>query len=382
MKCTRSLSLLILIFISSCIPPSEKVDRTQHLSQIDRIIQTELEQGNIPGAVVLVGQANRVLYHKALGHAQLEPIRQKMSLDTRFDLASLTKPVVTAPCMLILMDQGKLSLTDPVSLYLPAYASHGKAETQLKHLLTHTSGLPAYTNAETLEQAWGPVCPERVIDKICGFQASNAPGEVFRYSCLGYIVAARIVEIVSGKSIAEFSQEFLFKPLGMTQTGYQPHASATHPIAATEISDQKLHLGRVHDPLAQCMGGVSGNAGLFTTAHDLSIYCRMLLNGGLWQGRHILSPKAITVLTTEQSKGRACGFDLSSQYAWIKGSHAHPSAYCHSGYTGTSLVCDPVSRRYAIILTNRVHPRDDGSCKTLRKAIADVVFSEQKPSEH
>lgn len=344
------------------------------LPRIDAVVRSEIVQGNIPGAVVLVGQAEKILYHRAFGHAVVSPAQTKMTKQTVFDLASLTKPVATASSILVLRDQRRLKLDDRVSDFLPAYACLGKEDTRLKHLLTHTSGLPAYTDAAALKEGWGSVCPDRVIEKICGLQALTEPGEHFRYSCLGYIVAARIVEVVSGKTVADFSWKHLFQPLDMQHTGYTPKEALLQDMAGTEVRDNQTQLGIVHDPLAQLMGGVSGNAGLYSTTLDLSRFCRMLLYDGTWKRKRILSPEAVGLLTTGQSQGRACGFDVNSSYAWIKGEFAGDAAFCHSGYTGTSLVCDPVRKRYVIILTNRVHPDDGGTCRALRKAIADIVF--------
>jgi len=123
------------------------------------------------------------------------------------------------------------------------------------------------------------------------------------------------------------------------------------------------------------MAGLSGNAGLFSNAYDLSIYCRMLMNGGALNGKRILIPESVKLLTTARTHGRACGFDVNSTYAWVKGSYASQQAYCHTGYTGTSIVCDPVSKTYIIILTNRVHPNDDGTTKPVRIKISDIVFN-------
>ncbi len=372
----RNLYLIGVLFICSqlCCQRVSHDDIVPGLAQIDRVVHAQIGEGNIPGAVVLVGQDDRVLYHRAFGHAVLQPARREMSMQTLFDLASLTKPVATASSVIVLAQQGKLSLNDHVSDFLPEYACLGKEGTRVKHLLTHTSGLPAYTDAAALEERWGPVCPDRVVEKISGLQALHEPGERFRYSCLGYIVAARIVHIVSGQTVADFSRVSLFQPLGMRQTVYTPGDSRLSDIAGTESHNDQTPLGSVHDPLAQLMGGVSGNAGLFSTASDLARFCRMLLQDGTWQGERVLSPRAVGLLTRAQSQGRACGFDVNSSYAWIKGRFAGDAAFCHSGYTGTSLVCDPVRKRYVIILTNRVHPRDDGSCRALRTAIADIVF--------
>jgi len=186
---------------------------------------------------------------------------------------------------------------------------------------------------------------------------------------------AKIVEIVSGKSISDFSRENIFIRLGMKHTAYNPPDSWEKEIAATEIVDGQLLRGAVHDPLAKLMGGISGNAGLFSNAHDLSIYCRMLLNEGVWNGIRVLSPEAVAMLTTAQVYDRAYAFDVNSSYSSVKGSYAPKKAFCHTGYTGTSIVCDPASGTFVIILTNRVHPSDEGTAKPVRSKVADIVFS-------
>jgi CubicO group peptidase (beta-lactamase class C family) len=344
------------------------------LSGIDHVVEEEIEKGNIPGAVVLIGQGNKVLYWKAFGYEVNEPFEEQMSKNTIFDLASLTKPVATATSIMILADQGKIKLGDYAGKFLPAFACNGKEKVRLQHLLNHTSGLPAYTNADSLKNAFGTPCPDKVIDKLCNMKAMSKPGEKFRYSCLGYITLARIVEVVSTENIDDFSGKNIFAPLGMEHTTYNPPASSEKNIAATQIVDGQLLRGTVHDPLARLMGGVSGNAGLFSTARDLSIYCQMLLNSGKWKGAKVLSPEAVSMLTTIQSHGRAFGFDVNSGYSWVKGSYAPENAFCHTGYTGTSIVCDPESKVYVIILTNRAHPHDKGNSKHIRTKIADIVF--------
>jgi CubicO group peptidase (beta-lactamase class C family) len=287
----------------------------------------------------------------------------------------MTKPIATAASIMILRDRKAIELDDYVGAYLSAFACNGKEEVRVKHLLNHTSGLPAYMNANELKEQFGSPCPEKVIEKICGLEAVSAPGEEFRYSCLGYITLAKIAEAVSGKSIGDFSRENIFVRLDMEHTAYNPPVSWEKDIAATQIVDRQLLRGTVHDPLAKLMGGISGNAGLFSNAYDLSIYCRMLLNDGIWNGIRVLSPEAVTMLTTAQVYGRAYGFDVNSSYSSVKGSYAPEKAFSHTGYTGTSIVCDPVSKSFVIILNNRVHPNDEGTSKPVRSKVADIVFS-------
>jgi len=373
---------IVILMLFLCLLPGCRLDRSRdaHLAQIDAVVAEEIAAGHLPGAVVLVGRGNKVLYCKAFGLEVAEPFRETMENDTVFDMASLTKPVATATAVMILVDQGKIDVNDTVSEYLPAFACNGKEQVRIRHLLTHTSGLLAYTDANDLRTRFGESCPDKVVETICGLKAQSPPGEQFRYSCLGYITLARIVKTVTGQNIDEFSRANIFKPLGMKHTGFVPPASWQGKIAATEIVNGKLLRGTVHDPLGRLMDGTSGNAGLFSTTSDLSIYCRMLLNRGVWKGKRILSPAAVAMLTAAQSDGRAYGFDVNSSYAWVKGPNASPNAFCHTGYTGTSLVCDPNTRTYLILLTNSVHPHDKGRSKPIREKLAEIVFPAQNGS--
>jgi CubicO group peptidase (beta-lactamase class C family) len=367
---------VIILTSLLCLLPGCRWDRGRdaRLAQIDSVVAEEIQASHLPGAVVLVGRADKIVYWKAFGLEVAEPFRETMHKDAIFDLASMTKPIATATAIMILVDRRRLDVNDTVSEYLPAFACNGKEQVRIRHLLTHTSGLPAYTDANDLRTRFGESCPEQVVETICGLKALSPPGEEFRYSCLGYITLAQIVKIVAGQDVGEFTRDNVFAPLEMKHTGFNPPASWRDKIAATEIVNGELLRGTVHDPLCRLMAGTSGNAGLFSTALDLSAYCRMLLDGGSWKGRRILSPTAVTMLTTAQSHGRACGFDVSSSYSWVKGRYASPDAFCHTGYTGTSLVCDPATDTYVVILTNSVHPHDTGVSKPIRQRIAEIVF--------
>jgi len=343
------------------------------LGAIDAVVVEEMAEGNYAGAVVLVGQGDKILYHKCFGNEVVEPYVEPMTNGTIFDMASVSKPVGTATSILILWDRGKIDMEDRVGEYLPEFAVKGKEEVRLKHLLTHTSGLPAYTNAAELKKQYGERCPEKVIEKICSFEAMNEPGETYRYSCLGYITLAKIVEVVSGQTIDEFARDNIFEPLKMKHTTYNPPKEWEKDIAATEIFDGQLLRGFVHDPLAQLNGGISGNAGLFSNATDLSIYCRMVLNGGIYQGVRILSPEAVHLLTRPQTENRSFGFGFTTSYSWIKDEDAVEKSISHLGYTGTALVYDPINQIYLIILTNRVHPQDKGDIGSLRNRVAEIM---------
>jgi len=383
MKLIRRITTLLTLLLcvaTGCQPVQKEIPK-QCFSEIDHVIEEEIEKGNFPGAVVLIGKHNEILYWEAFGNEVIEPFEEAICRNTIFDLASLTKPIATATSIMILRERKAVALDDYVGTYLSAFACNGKEEVRIRHLLNHTSGLPAYMNADSLKEQFGSPCPEKVIEKICGLEALSKPGEEFRYSCLGYITLAKIAETVSGKSIGDFSRENIFARLGMKHTAYNPPDSWEKDVAAAQIVDRQLLRGTVHDPLAKLMGGQSGNAGLFSNAYDLSIYCRMLLNEGTWNGTRILSPEAVAMLTTAQAYGRSYGFDVNSSFSSVKGSYAPEKAFCHTGYTGTSIVCDPVSEVFVIILTNRVHPSDEGTAKPVRSKVADIVFSSLQPAK-
>jgi len=376
MKTKQALKRAVILSVcltAGCQPYAEKLAQ-KRWGLIDSVVAEEIKKGSFPGAVVLVGQADKIIYWRAFGQEVTEPYAEKMTKNTIFDLASLTKPIATATSIMILVERKQINLTDYVGQHLPAFACNGKEQVQIKHLLAHTSGLPAYTSATELEQEFASPCPDRVIEKICRMKAISKPGEVFNYSCLGYIILAKIVEVVSGQNLSGFAAENIFGPLNMRRTFFNPPESSHADIAATQFLKGRVLRGIVHDPLARLMGGVSGNAGLFSTVYDLSLYCRMLLNNGSVDGVAILSPEAVTMLTTAQTQGRAYGFDINSEYSWIKGSYAPKEAFCHTGYTGTSMVCDPVDKVYLIILTNRTYPCGKGSSKAVRVKVADIVF--------
>ncbi len=341
---------------------------------IRMVVLEQMAAGNFPGAVVLIGRGRDVVFFEAFGSAVTEPFAAPMSKDTIFDIASLTKPVCTATSIMILADRGLIDIDDHVSRYIPAFGSGGKEGVKVKHLLSHTSGMPPYLDIKSLGFEIGRPQPQKLFDAVCSVRSHAKVDEKPLYICLGYIVLGKIVEAVSGQGLDVFAKQNIFDPIGMADTCFNPDASCRERLAAAENRGGVLTLGAVHDPIASVMGGVSGNAGVFSTAADLAAFCRMLLDGGCVNGRQILSPKAVKLLTTEAAFGRAYGFDVNSDsHSWIKGECFGRQTFCHSGYTGTSVVCDPESGKLIIILTNRTHPTDTGTVKPLRKQLADIA---------
>lgn len=365
------------------VPPEEVGMASERLVRLDELITQAITKGEIPGAVVLVMRHGRIVVHKAFGHSQLVPERKPMDKDMIFDLASVTKPVATATSVMILVEEGKLRLHDKVKTFVPEFTPFiddkgAPAEDAcVWHLLTHTSGLPPYANADSVARRFGRPCPtDSLVAYIAKLKKLNPPGKELHYSCLGFITLAHIVHQVSGQSLDQFAHEHIFRPLGMKGTAFCPGKELLPRVVPTEVVDGAPLHGVVHDPLARLQGGVSGNAGLFSSAEDLAIFAQMMLNQGHYAGVPILSPLTVRLMTSVYSEapqaGRGLGWDISSAYA-SNGGDLFAGGYGQTGYTGTSIWIDPATDAAVILLTNRVHPKDVGSVVRLRSVVANVV---------
>lgn len=376
-------SALAQLRLPSARPEEVGMD-SRRLMILDELINQALNRRDFPGAVLLVTRHGKIVWRKAYGRSQLVPEPQPMKVDMIFDLASITKPVATATSIMILVEQGKIRLWDKVKTYIPDFVPYIEEkglpgeDARLFHLLTHTSGLPPYTDPQEVAKKYGNPCPtELLVKHIAGIRKEFPPGKVFVYSCLNYITLAQIVKIVSGEDIAEFSQKHIFKPLGMTSTFFNPPDEVKPRCVPTEVINGQPLRGVVHDPLARLQGGISGNAGLFSTADDLAIFAQMMLNKGEFKGIRILSPLTVERMTEIFPRlnfsGRGLGWDLDSDYATVRGDLFGYSSYGHSGYTGTSIWIDPETDSAVIFLTNRVHPDDKGEIIAMRSKVANVV---------
>lgn len=357
---------------------------SSQLARLDGLMTAAVARKDFPGAVLLVARNGKIVFRKAFGLAQWVPEPRPMTADMIFDLASVTKPVATATAVMLLVERGDIRLWDRVRLYVPEfsiwYGERGLAgdEARLYNLLTHTSGLPPYTDAKEAAKKLGDPCTTADLVKlIAGIPKEMPVGREFVYSCLNYITLAGIVRQVSGKPLDEFAAENIFKPLGMARTFFRPPADLLDQCVPTEVVDGRPLRGVVHDPLARLQGGVSGNAGLFSTADDLAVFAQMLLNGGAWNGVRILSPLTVERMTEIYPKlgsaGRGLGWDIDTDYATVRGDLFGPRSYGHSGYTGTSIWIDPETGTSVVFLTNRVHPDDQGDIIAMRSKVANVV---------
>jgi len=340
------------------------------LDRIDDAVEGSITRGEIQGAVVVIIEGGEIVYRRAHGIERREPAPAPMRPDTVFDLASLTKVVVTAPSILLLVEQGKLRLSDTVGRYLPAFAEGEKATITVEQLLLHTSGLPA-ANALSDYTAG----PREAMRRIGALPLASRPGERFVYSDVGYIVLGALVERVSGKALDQFARERLFAPLGMRDTAYRPPALLAARAAPTEARPEGgFYQGEVHDPRARALGGVAGHAGLFSTADDLARFAEMLLNEGSLDGARVLAPKTARALRAPrplpEGGARGLGWERRSPLAPKRG---NAPGYGHTGFTGTSMWLDPTTKSALIVLTSRLYPDGKGDCKSLRREIVDIV---------
>ncbi|MFB3142168.1 MAG: serine hydrolase domain-containing protein [Acidobacteriota bacterium] len=346
---------------------------SERLARLDEVIEASIAQEEIPGAVVLVARQGRIVYRKSFGHRALVPRQEAMTLDTLFDVASLTKVIATTPSIMILVEEGKVSLTDPVSKYLPSFAQHGKGSITVVQLLTHYSGLRPDLD---LDQPWEGY--ETAIELAFQEKPIAPPGERFIYSDINYIVLAEMVREVSGQYLNEFAAQRIFLPLEMTKTRFLPPPQIHDQIAPTDYRDGRMLRGVVHDQTTARMGGVAGHAGVFSTVEDTAIYAQMILDGGRYNGVRILSPLSVLQMTIPQSPAgatdwRGLGFDIRTPFSGPRGDLFPVGSFGHTGYTGTSLWIDPFSEVFVILFTNRVHSDGGGSVIALRKRVASVV---------
>ena len=341
---------------------------------IDTLINEAVARNAIPGAVVLIGQNGRIVFEKSYGSRALDPKREAMTADTVFDCASLTKVVATSTSIMKLVEQGKIRLNDKVTQYLPGFQG-GKSDITIRLLLTHFSGLRPDLDLKPVWSGYETGIQKALIDKPVA-----APGERFQYSDINFILLGEIVKKVSGKSLPEFARDTIYKPLGMTDTMFQPPAALRPRIAPTEHypGDAAPLRGIVHDETTKFMGGIAGHAGLFSTAQDLSKYAEMLLNHGERNGVRVLSPLTVRKFTEPATPAgqpilRGLGIDLDSPFSANRGELFPIGSFGHTGFTGTSLWMDPSTKTYVIILSNSVHPHRRPPITALRAKIATIA---------
>ncbi|MBQ6436913.1 MAG: serine hydrolase [Bacteroidales bacterium] len=364
----------------------------QRMALADEAIAAAIDSGKIPGAVLAVVRGGKTVYLKAYGNRQVVPDTLPMTTDAIFDLASLSKCVGTTPAVLQLVEQGRIGLEDSVSQYIPDFApwrdptSGESVEIRIIDLLNHSAGLPPEIDVAAYLESFGPFTPDSLMHHIAtelprNFRPST---DGYLYSCLNFITLQHVVEIVSGEPLCDFARRNIFEKLGMDHTGYRPvlHPEWMEKVVPTTLQEDGLPLcGEVHDPTARLVNdGNSGNAGVFAPAEDLVLFAKALFNGGAYRGRRILSKKTVRLMKEYRApNGRSLGWDAESTSSGLKGDGFNPhTVLCHTGYTGTSMVLDFETETAVILLSNRVHPWDQGGIGDLRKTISNIVAASLK----
>jgi uncharacterized protein YbbC (DUF1343 family)/CubicO group peptidase (beta-lactamase class C family) len=373
-------------------PTTLRVANDPRLADVDSIIEQSVAKDEIPGGILLVGSHGRIVWRKAYGSRAILPKREAMTADSIFDLASLTKVFATAASVMKLVEQGKLRLNDPVVRYIPELGTEGatadKNQITVRQLLTHTAGFAPDPTDANIPTGWAGVDP--LLHEIYTEPLTAPPGSRFVYSDTGFILLGEIVRRVSGVSLDEFAAKEIFAPMGMRETRFLPPAAWIPRIAPTEEVDLpagakagsgagRVLRGAVHDPRARQMGGVAGHAGLFSTADDLALFCRMMLAGGVApNGKRIFAAATVRLMTSPQQPPwvpsvRGLGWDIDSAYSAPRGDLFPIGSYGMTGFTGTEVWIDPASQTFILFLTNSVHPYGRPAISSLRARISTMV---------
>ena len=373
------------------------------LNQIDALVEKDIADKKLPGAVVIVGHKGKIVFRKAYGNRSLVPTVEKMTIDTIFDVASLTKVVATTTSVMILVERGQIRLSDTIGKFIPEILDENAKKVTIQQLLTHVSG---YAPDFDLREKW--TGQSGMLEALKKEKLRTLPGIKFVYSDIGFIVLGEIVQRTLGKvpnmQLDGFSRAEVFELLKMNSSGFRLFGANVVPvpqdlanIAPTEnIKGQQNYLGsqfegdekignqilrgQVHDPTSYRMGGVAGHAGLFSTADDLARFCQMLLNGGSLDGKRILSANTVARMTapivvSEDGAARGLGWDMNTSFSANRGDLFPLGSFGHTGFTGTSVWMDRVSQTFVVFLSNRVHPDGKGDVAPLRAKVATIAAS-------
>jgi serine-type D-Ala-D-Ala carboxypeptidase len=333
------------------LPPEAMGMSSERLARIDSVVRRGIVAGGFPGAAVIIGRRGAIVWERGFGTLDWGSGTRVDAEATLFDVASLTKVVATSAAVMVLVDGGRVRLDDPVGRWIPEFTRGTKASVTVRDLLTHQSGLPA--GRDLSPAAGSPGTARRLVLETA---LESPPRSRTEYSDLGPEVLALVVERVSGVSFDTFVRRHLFGPLGMQSTMFRPPAALRGRIASTTTSALR---GEVHDAAARALGGVAGHAGLFTTAGDLAVFAQMMLDGGTARGVRIASDHTVSLFTRRAAGWRALGWNTCSGGASC-GRYLGPTAFGHTGFTGTSLWIDPEREMFVIVLTNWVHGRAGG----------------------
>lgn len=354
--------------------PKPSLLTNQHNStslRIDQLMESSIQNALISGGVILIGNRDGTLFEKAYGRVSATADSRAMTVDTVFDLASLTKVIATTPAILKLAEGGRLSLVDPVRRWFPELEGKGKDDLLVMHLLTHTSALNDFS-----------LSPEKPMQSaVDGVAEQSLKGEIgsrFHYADINFILLGEMVRRVSGEALNEYTAKMFYKPMEMKDTGFLPSVEQKSRAAATLGDGALQFLGDPQDHLARQLGGVAGHAGLFSTARDLAVFCRMMLSDGRSAGREILAQRTVNQMIAPYfSRGgkvtRGLGWDISSPFSAPRGAFFSRSSFGHTGYSGASLWLDPDADLFVILLTSRLEFRKKAEFSQLRSELSTLA---------
>jgi CubicO group peptidase (beta-lactamase class C family) len=361
------------IFVAGMASPAAAQDK---FAGIDSAVKGAIERMELPGAVVLVLYKNDVVYRKSFGNRATNPEPTLMTEATIFDLASLTKPIVTAMLIMLFIEEGKLNVNDAIAKHLPGFRRKETEDITIAQLLTHTGGFIADNPLKDYQAG-----RDKAWENLFALKPVSPPGSKFTYSDVGFILLGKIAETAGERPLDELAQKRIFGPLGMKDTGYRPSAELKNRCAPTQQRGGAWMIGEVHDPRAFELGGVAGHAGLFSTADDLAIFAKMLLNEGKHDGKAIMKAETVKLMTAPRKVPgakepglRTYGWDMATSYSANRGDvFTRGVSFGHTGFTGTSIWLDPPSQTAVIFLSNRVHPDGKGNVTKLRGQVATIA---------
>jgi CubicO group peptidase (beta-lactamase class C family) len=341
------------------------------LVRAEEAVYQEVRRGGFPGAALAVGRGSQVVLEQGIGRTGWTAGDLRVDADeTIYDLASLTKVVATTTAAMLLVEDGKLSLDAPVSRYLPHFVGPGKAGVRVRHLLAHTSGLPAWAELYS-------TTPQGSLARAIATPLQREPGVRAEYSDIGFVLLWAVAEQAAGEPLYKLLDRRVFGPLAMRSTTYLPGAACERCAPTALLPDGTLLRGVVHDPIARRLGGVTGNAGLFSTAHDLARFAAMLAGEGEMEGVRVLKAETIRRFTARQPGAgtRALGWDTPAAGGkGAGGSRLSGRAFGHTGFTGTSLWVDPERGTWTVLLSNRTfQPRGENRIQAVRRTVNDWV---------
>lgn len=370
-------SLTILLAASPVFSAVSPSPQTIPGGAIDALMNDAIGRGLIAGGVVLVGDSHRDIFFKSYGRTSASPAAPEMTPDAIFDLASLTKVVATAPSVMKLAETGRLKLTEPVITWFPELGGGDKNDLLLLHLLTHTSCLGDIQCSST-----NPL--DNLLDSLSIRKLEGDLGNRFQYADVNFILLGELVGRSSGTSLDIFSQESFYKPLNMKDTSFHLRPDQLLRCVPTLVGNGKEIAGNVQDQNARALGGVAGHAGVFSTASDLGIFCRMILGKGIFNNVRVFDERTISQMTAPYfARGgkvaRGLGWDISSPYSSPRGDGFSKSSFGHTGYSGTSLWIDPEQDIFVVLLTARIDYKETSSINRLRRGISTIALRQFSP---